>query len=553
MSKKSKLKLKRANNSSKSGTPPVTALEMASGDKAVEPTMEASKSKGACCLPFGFDCLCPQVELKGNANEIIKMTCSSDSCNLPKLTHPRCFTKLESSAVVALRNVRGRAREWSDKERLRYLWQDRGYELIFKMFQCPCGHGYLRKGGNLAIVDGAAAGSPVDVKKKKKCDLPKLNVPTSCLSQKGVGQYFKDANCAQARKKTRKISEDSLKSEPSSSYIPGLSREGQGPQRLDIDLEAFKNSDTFKVKKEMSKTMKQQSLISAASKSRAVAASKASVSSSIIPLANRFQFGPPEMQSNESCSDMHSCSSNPVDLDIFESDDEGSCHLNEDFDRAVGSPVAKKENDNREMKIASPNLEMMKVENVELLQQNVCLRDENVKLKQILLDERKQAFEVIQFQLMESQQKDTELLRLQEQLKNEGVLNNVLRDLLLQPSSSPSLSASEAESSLKQSPSRNLDDVDYHGSGENSSNTTGHETPVTDFSDSGVSENEVLQVNQRLEELDFASRNIVSLQNKTDDKIVDLNFKMSELAKENLQFRKDIEKLRNYLKFFDLF
>lgn len=205
------------------------------------------------------------------------------------------------------------------------------------------------------------------------------------------------------------------------------------------------------------------------------------------------------------------------------------------------------------MKIASPNLEMMKVENVELLQQNVCLRDENVKLKQILLDERKQAFEVIQFQLMESQQKDTELLRLQEQLKNEGVLNNVLRDLLLQPSSSPSLSASEAESSLKQSPSRNLDDVDYHGSGENSSNTTGHETPVTDFSDSGVSENEVLQVNQRLEELDFASRNIVSLQNKTDDKIVDLNFKMSELAKENLQFRKDIEKLRNYLKFFDLF
>merc|ERR1712098_477653 len=120
-------------------------------------------------------------------------------------------------------------------------------------------------------------------------------------------------------------SEDSLKSEPSSSYIPGLSREGQGPQRLDIDLEAFKNSDTFKVKKEMSKTMKQQSLISAASKSRAVVASKTSVSSTIIPLANRFQFGPPETQSNESCSDMQSCSSNPVDLDIFESDDEGSC------------------------------------------------------------------------------------------------------------------------------------------------------------------------------------------------------------------------------------
>ena len=46
----------------------------------------------------------------------------------------------------------------------------------------------------------------------------------------------------------------------------------------------------------------------------------------------------------------------------------------------------------------------------------------------------------------------------------------------------------------KESPSKNIDDEDYHGSGENSS-STGQETPVTDFSDSGVSENEMLQVN----------------------------------------------------------
>jgi len=484
----------------------------------------------------------------------MKMTCSSESCSLPKLTHPRCFTKLESSAVVAMRNVRGRAREWSDKERLRYLWQDRGYELIFKMFQCPCGHGYLRKDGNLFNVDGAAA----DVKKKKKCDLPKLNVPTSYLSQKGVGQYFKDAKCAQVKKndarKTRKISEESLK-EPFTLYIPGLSKEGQGPQKLDIDLEAFKVTDTSKPKKELSKTMKEQSLISAASKSRAAAASKIPVSTAYIPLANRFNFGSSETQSNlgldDSSSDMLSCNSNPVDadLEIFVSEEEGARQVNEDFDRAVGSPVAKVQNDDYgEAETASDNLEMMKVENVELLQQNVFLRDENVQLKQIILEERKQAYDAIQFQMMETHQKDQEILRLQELLKNEGVLNNLLRDLLLQ--SSPS--TSKADGSLKESPSKNIDDEDYHGSGENSS-STGQETPVTDFSDSGVSENEMLQVSQRLEELDFASRNMVSLQNRTDDKIVDLNFKMSELARENLQFRKDIEKLRNYLKFFDLF
>ena len=68
---------------------------------------------------LGFVCLCPQTELKETDKENMKMTCSSKSCSLPKLTHPRCFTKLESSAVVAMRNVRGRTREWSDKERLR--------------------------------------------------------------------------------------------------------------------------------------------------------------------------------------------------------------------------------------------------------------------------------------------------------------------------------------------------------------------------------------------------------------------------------------------------
>ena len=133
---------------------------------------------------------------------------------------------------------------------------------------------------------------------------------------------------------------------------------------------------------------------------------------------------------------------------------------------------------------------VLPLQNVELLQQNVFLRDENVQLKQIILEERKQAYDAIQFQMMETHQKDQEILRLQELLKNEGVLNNLLRDLLLQ--SSPS--TSKADGSLKESPSKNIDDEDYHGSGENSS-STGQETPVTDFSDSGVSENEMLQVN----------------------------------------------------------
>ena len=72
------------------------------------------------------------------------MTCSSDDCSLSKviilfpvkiilyslfkhLAHPKCFEKLEQAAVMALKNVKGRAREWSDKERHRVSNTISGY------------------------------------------------------------------------------------------------------------------------------------------------------------------------------------------------------------------------------------------------------------------------------------------------------------------------------------------------------------------------------------------------------------------------------------------
>ena len=48
------------------------------------------------------------------------MVCSSGDCSLAQhLAHPKCFEKLEQAAVMALKNIKGRAREWSDKERHR--------------------------------------------------------------------------------------------------------------------------------------------------------------------------------------------------------------------------------------------------------------------------------------------------------------------------------------------------------------------------------------------------------------------------------------------------
>ena len=99
------------------------------------------REPGRCCLPAGmalimmekfifiipfsglFRCLSPEVRLYDESVESdgsVRMVCSSADCSLAQhLTHPKCFEKLEQAAVMALKNIKGRAREWSDKERYR--------------------------------------------------------------------------------------------------------------------------------------------------------------------------------------------------------------------------------------------------------------------------------------------------------------------------------------------------------------------------------------------------------------------------------------------------
>ena len=70
--------------------------------------------------PFSglFDCLSPEVLPDPDSG--VRMVCSSSDCSLARhLAHPKCFEKLEQAAVMALKNIKGRAREWSDKERHR--------------------------------------------------------------------------------------------------------------------------------------------------------------------------------------------------------------------------------------------------------------------------------------------------------------------------------------------------------------------------------------------------------------------------------------------------
>ena len=68
------------------------------------------------------------------------MVCSSADCSLAQhLTHPKCFEKLEQAAVMALKNIKGRAREWSDKERYRVRLLSRLLTLTIDLLFSICG------------------------------------------------------------------------------------------------------------------------------------------------------------------------------------------------------------------------------------------------------------------------------------------------------------------------------------------------------------------------------------------------------------------------------
>lgn len=54
------------------------------------------------------------------------------------------FIEWEEHVLIYLRSC-GRARSWSDKQRMQNLWTKKGYDLAYKACDCLCGKGHLRK------------------------------------------------------------------------------------------------------------------------------------------------------------------------------------------------------------------------------------------------------------------------------------------------------------------------------------------------------------------------------------------------------------------------
>merc|ERR1712112_649533 len=72
------------------------------------------------------------------------------------------------------------------------------------------------------------------------------------------------------------------------------------------------------------------------------------------------------------------------------------------------------------------------IENVRLLRENVNLRQENNKLKEIILKERKQFYDAFSFQIFEIKKREIEHQRVLEMSKKENLSIHFLRDIILE-------------------------------------------------------------------------------------------------------------------------
>ncbi|ELU11446.1 hypothetical protein CAPTEDRAFT_23984, partial [Capitella teleta] len=128
--------------------------------------------------------------------DAVRVVCNNEQCSEGKWMHADCFADWEQQVVLFLRSC-GRARSWSEKQRLQNVWTKKGYDLAYKACDCKCGCGHLRKDLNyfqrpVAAAGAAAAAAAVADKKQKRTRKPSLTktdkfCPLSGRNGGGVG------------------------------------------------------------------------------------------------------------------------------------------------------------------------------------------------------------------------------------------------------------------------------------------------------------------------------------------------------------------------------
>ncbi|GFY40444.1 headcase protein [Trichonephila inaurata madagascariensis] len=135
-----------------------------------------------CCVP-NFCHVGQPISLQ-TLSDTVRVICNNESCEEGEYMHKVCFDQWEYSVLTFLRST-GRARSWSEKQRLQNLWTKKGYDLAFKACGCKCGKGHLRKD-----LDWIPPTAPIDAQirkkrhRKKKNDKPCLTVTSNIPAPK---------------------------------------------------------------------------------------------------------------------------------------------------------------------------------------------------------------------------------------------------------------------------------------------------------------------------------------------------------------------------------
>ncbi|OQR68902.1 headcase protein-like [Tropilaelaps mercedesae] len=120
---------------------------------------------GGCCVPTG--CKAP---LGGDdLSNAVRVLCNNQECRAGEFMHRECFDRWQESVLAYLSSC-GRARSWSEKQRLQNLWSKKGYDLAFKACGCKCGKGHIRK--DVDWVAPAVDEKKKRGRKKRQCDKP---------------------------------------------------------------------------------------------------------------------------------------------------------------------------------------------------------------------------------------------------------------------------------------------------------------------------------------------------------------------------------------------
>lgn len=136
-----------------------------------------------CCVPTGCTETNILIDTK-RPGDSVRVVCNNEACTLGNWMHKACFDEWEQGVLSYLRSC-GRARSWSEKQRLQNLWTKKGYDLAYKACDCKCSRGHLRK--DLDYWTPAPTPEQDNANKKTKKKPKKNDKPMAVMSNGKTG------------------------------------------------------------------------------------------------------------------------------------------------------------------------------------------------------------------------------------------------------------------------------------------------------------------------------------------------------------------------------